>query len=86
MSDKVVLTPKQCAEQFRMYAKCHDSHDSIHQLDFCAKFLDEFCPGKHVDNVKALKYLDQLRRLLPKHGTNGEEMINLVENLERLML
>lgn len=37
------LTPKQCAEQFRMYAQSHPSKDSKHSLNFCADFLDNYC-------------------------------------------
>lgn len=46
--DKVVLTPKQCADQFRMYAGANECSSSKHQLKFCADFLDEFCTGKVV--------------------------------------
>ena len=37
------LTPKQCAEQFRMYAAANPSADSRFSMNFCAKFLDDFC-------------------------------------------
>lgn len=37
------LTPKQCAEQFRLYAQSHPNEGSKHSLGFCANFLDEFC-------------------------------------------
>lgn len=41
--DKTILTPKQCAEQFEMYAKSNPNTESVHQLKFCADFLKEFC-------------------------------------------
>lgn len=50
---KTVLTVKQCAEQFRMYAQSHPSPDSQHSLRFCADFLEEFCLPPNGADVKA---------------------------------
>lgn len=40
---KNFLTIKQCADQFRLYAKSHPNKEAVHQLNFCADFLEEFC-------------------------------------------
>jgi hypothetical protein len=37
------MTPKECAEQFRFYAQSHPDPEAVHQLNFCADFLDEMC-------------------------------------------
>lgn len=44
---KNFLTPEECAEQFRNYAKCLDGNELQKErkfaLEFCAEFLDKFC-------------------------------------------
>jgi hypothetical protein len=49
----VTLTPHECAEQFRMYARSNkDKPDVVHQLNFCADFLDEFCQPRPTDELE----------------------------------
>lgn len=73
VNDNVVLTPKECAEQFRMYAGAHHCNSSKHQLTFCADFLDEFCTAKVIDSEFISVLKTKLYSLLQEYGVHNQD-------------
>lgn len=59
ITERVLLSPRLCAEQFRLYASTHPSKTAAHSLNFCADFLDSHC-----------RDIDANRALASEHGSN----------------